>query len=97
MSRGSTKFVAGIVLGATTGFTAGYFTATPTARSASQAAMSGLSISARFLGQATEKVVRGLGSVLESTYTRIWGREAYLENEIEELRVQITRLEQRIK
>jgi hypothetical protein len=37
-----------------------------------------------------------LGSTLESGYTRVRGREKYLEHEIEELRGQITRLEQRM-
>ena len=38
----------------------------------------------------------GLGSALERGYTRVRGRERYLEHEIEELREQITRLEQRM-
>jgi hypothetical protein len=40
--------------------------------------------------------VDGLGKILESGYTRVRGREKYLEHEIEELREQITRLEQRM-
>ena len=43
---------------------------------------------ARSAGKST---VGGLGD-----YTRVLGREKYLEHEIEELRDQITRLEQRI-
>jgi hypothetical protein len=37
-----------------------------------------------------------LGDALESGYTRVRGRERYLEHEIEELREQILRLEQRM-
>ena len=48
--------------------------------------------SGRTLGRAVDR----LGSVLESGYTRVRGREKYLEHEIEELRDQITRLEQRM-
>jgi hypothetical protein len=42
------------------------------------------------------RAVDRLGSVLESGYTRVRGREKYLEHEIEELRDQITRLERRM-
>jgi len=37
------------------------------------------------------------GTALESGYTRVRGRERYLEHEIEELRDQITRLEQKME
>ena len=96
MGEGSTKFVFGAVLGATTGFAAGLFAATPTARSAGKITLGGLGGGARFVGRTAARSANGLGRVLESGYTRIRGREKYLEHEIEELREQITRLEQRI-
>lgn len=96
MGEGSTKFLFGAALGATTGFAAGFFAATPTARSAGKSSLSRLGGAARFVGQTAVRAVDGLGLVLESGYTRILGQEKYLEQEIEELREQITRLEQRI-
>lgn len=96
MGKGSTKFVFGTVLGATTGFAVGFFAATPTARSAGKSTLGGLGGGARFVGRTAIRTVNGLGYVLQSGYTRIRGREKYLEQEIEELREQITRLEQRI-
>ena len=96
MGEGSTKFIFGAVLGATTGFAAGFFAATPTARSAGKSTLGGLGGGARFVGRTAIRTANGLGSVLQSGYTRIRGREKYLEQEIEELRDQITRLEQRI-
>ncbi len=95
MGEGSTKFLFGAVLGATTGFALGFFAATPTARSAGKFTVGGLDDAARFVGRTAIRTVDGLGLVLESGYTRVRGREAYLEHEIEELREQITRLEQR--
>lgn len=96
MGEGTTRFLAGAALGAAGGFAVGAFVATPTARSASQSALGGLEVSARFLGRTVLRAIDGLGNALESGYTRVRGREAYLEHEIEELREQITRLEQRI-
>ncbi len=96
MGEGSTKFVFGAVLGATMGFAAGFFAATPTARSAGKSTLGSMGSGARFVGRTAIRTVDGLGRVLESSYTRIRGREKYLEHEIEELREQITRLEQRI-
>ena len=96
MGRGSVKFLVGTAVGAAGGFAVGAFVATPTARSFSQATLHGLGVSARFLGRITVRAADGLGSTLESAYTRIRGREAYLEHEIKELREQITRLEQRV-
>ncbi len=96
MGEGSTKFLFGAAVGATTGFTVGFFAATPAARSASKSTLGGLGDAARFVGQTAMRTIDGLGLVLESGYTRIRGREKYLEHEIEELREQITRLEQRI-
>jgi hypothetical protein len=96
LGEGSTKFLIGTAVGAAGGFAVGVFAATPAARSAGQYALGGLEVSARFLGRTIVRAVDGLGSVLESGYTRVRGREAYLEHEIQELREQITRLEQRM-
>lgn len=96
MGEGSTRFLFGAALGATTGFAAGFFAATPTARSAGKSTLGGLGGAARFVAGTAVRTVHGLGLALESGYTRVRGRERYLEQEIEELREQITRLEQRI-
>jgi hypothetical protein len=53
-------------------------------------------VSIHFLGRTAVHAIDVLGDVLESGYTRVRGREKYLEHEIEELREQITRLEQRV-
>ena len=96
MGEGSTKFLFGAVLGAPTGFAAGFFAATPMARSAGKSTLRGLGEAVRFVGHSAAQAVDGLGLALESGYTRVRGREKYLEHQIEELREQITRLEQRI-
>lgn len=96
MGEGTTKFFIGAAVGAVGGFAVGAFAATPTARSASQSALGSLDGSIRYLGRTVVRAVDGLGSTLESGYTRVRGREKYLEHEIEELREQITRLEQRM-
>lgn len=96
MDKGTTRFLVGAAVGAVGGFAVGSFAATPAARSASQSALGGLDVSIRFLGAKAGQILDALGSVLESGYTRVRGRERYLEHEIEELRDQITRLEQRI-
>ncbi len=96
MGEGTTRFLIGAAVGAVGGFAVGTFAATPTARSAGQSALGGLDVSIRFLGSTAVHAIDALGDVLESGYTRVRGREKYLEHEIEELREQITRLEQRI-
>ena len=96
MGKGTTRFLIGAAVGAAGGFAVGTFAATPTARSAGQSILGGLDVSIRFLGKSVVRAIDGLESVLESGYTRVRGREKYLEHEIEELREQITRLEQRI-
>ena len=96
MGEGTTKFFIGATVGAVGGFAAGTFAATPTARSAGQSALGGLDVSVRFLGRTAVHAIDAIGNVLERGYTRVRGRERYLEHEIEELREQITRLEQRI-
>ena len=96
LGQGTTKFVLGATVGAAGGFAVGAFSTTTTARSARQTALGGLDVSVRFLGRTAVRAVDGLGSVVESGYTRIRGREKYLEHEIDELREQIARLQQRI-
>ncbi len=96
MGEGTTRFLIGAAVGAVGGFAVGTFAATPTARSAGQSALVGLDLSIRFLGRTAVHAIDALGDVLESGYTRVRGRERYLEHEIEELREQITRLEQRV-
>ena len=96
MGEGSTRFLLGAAVGATTGFAAGFFVATPTARTFGKSTMGGTAEAARFVGRTALRAVDGLGNFLEAGYTRVRGREKYLEHEIEELRDQITRLEQRI-
>ncbi len=96
VGEGSTKFLFGAVLGATSGFAVGFFAATPTVRSAGRSTVGGLGGAAHFVGKTLVRTADNLGLALESGYTRIRGREKYLEHEIEELREQIMRLEQRI-
>ncbi|CAN5862129.1 hypothetical protein BH23ACT11_BH23ACT11_05560 [soil metagenome] len=96
MSEGSTKFLIGTLVGAAGGFAVGSFVATPTAKSFAKATLGGIAISAVFMGKTSVKAVDSLGTVFESGYTRIRGREAYLEHEISALQEQITRLEQRM-
>lgn len=96
MGEGSTRFLFGAVFGAATGFAAGFFAATPTARSAGKSTVGGLGDAARFVGRTAIRTVDFLGLAIEAGYTRVLGREKYLEHEIKELREQITRLEQRM-
>ncbi len=96
MGEGSTKFLFGAILGATSGFAAGFFAATPTARWAGKSTLGGLGEAGRLVGRTAVWTAHSLGLALEAGYTRVRGREKYLEHEIEELREQITRLEQRI-
>jgi hypothetical protein len=96
MGEGSTRFLFGAVLGATTGFAAGFFAATPTARWAGKSTLGGLGEAGRLVGRTAVWTAHSLGLAVEAGYTRVRGREKYLEHEIEELREQITRLEQRI-
>src|SRR5919112_4334942 len=95
MGEGSTRFLFGAILGATTGFAAGFFAATPTARWAGKSTLGGLEGASRFVGRTAVWTAHSIGHALESSYTRIRGREKYLEHEIRELREQIARLEQR--
>lgn len=97
MGEGSAKFLIGTLIGAVGGFAAGSFAATPTAKSFRNHALGGMGASVGFLGRQTVRIARALGMRLESGYTRLRGREAYLEHEIQELREQITRLEQQME
>ena len=96
MGEDSTRFLFGAVLGATTGFAAGFFAATPTVRSAGKSTVGVLGEAAHFVGRTAIRTVDFLSLAIEAGYTRVLGREKYLEHEIEELKDQITRLEQRI-
>lgn len=96
VGEGSTRFLLGAAVGATTGFAAGFFVATPTARTVSKSTLGSVGAAARFVGRTALQATDGLGRVLEDGYTRVRGREKYLEHEIEQLREQITRLEQRM-
>ena len=96
MGQGTTMFLIGAAVGAVGGFAVGTFAASPTARSAGQSALGGLDVSIHFLGRTAVHAIDVLGDVLESGYTSVRGREKSLEHEIEELREQIIRLEQRI-
>ncbi|HZY65755.1 MAG: hypothetical protein M3N10_09880 [Actinomycetota bacterium] len=96
MGEGSTKFLIGAMVGATGGFAVGSIVATPTAKSFGKSVLGGIAASATLMGRTSVKAIDRLGTVLESSYTRVRGREAYLEHEIKELREQITRLEQRM-
>ena len=96
MGEGTTRFFLGTAVGAACGFAAGALASTPTARSAGQSAVGGVGTSFRFLGKGVARALKGLGSTLESGYTRVRGREKYLEHEIQQLREQITRLEQKM-
>ncbi|BBL79380.1 hypothetical protein RxyAA322_12340 [Rubrobacter xylanophilus] len=97
MREGSVKFLIGAAVGAVGGFAAGTLVATPAARSAGQHVLDGLGTSARLLGRILLQTSDRAGSLLERGYTRVRGREAYLEHEIEELREKISRLEQRME
>lgn len=96
LGDGTAKFFLGTAVGAACGFAAGALASTPTVRSVGQSAVGGLGSSVRFLGRRATFAINGLGVALESGYTRVRGREKYLEHEIEELREQITRLEQKM-
>ena len=97
MAEGTTRFFLGAAIGAVGGVAVGAFAATPTARSAGHTAVGGLGTSLRFLGRGALRGADRFGNALESGYTRVRGRERYLEHEREELREQITRLEQKIE
>lgn len=96
MAEGTTRFFLGAAVGAVGGFAVGAFAATPTARSAGHSAIGGLGTSLRLLGRGAVRVADRFGNAFEAGYTRVRGRERYLEHEIEELREQITRLEQKM-
>lgn len=98
MQKSSVRFLLGAALGAsfTGGFATGIFFATPAARSAGQSALVGAGITARYLGHGAGRAARVTARAAESGYTRVRGREAYLERQIQALRDQISRLEERV-
>lgn len=98
MGKSSVKALVGAALGASFagGFATGVFFATPAARSAGQSAMAGLGVSARYVGYGAGRTARTLARAAESGYTRVRGREVYLERQIQALRDQISRLEERV-
>lgn len=98
MSNGSVKILVGLglVVSFVGGLATGIFFATPAARSAGQSAITSLGVSTRYLGRGTARAARGAVRVAESGYTKVRGREAYLERQIEALRSQIINLEGRI-
>jgi hypothetical protein len=96
VGEGTTRFFLGAAIGAVGGFAVGTFAATPTARSAGHSAVGSLGSSLRVMGRGAVRAADRVGTALESGYTRVRGREKYLEHEIEELRQQITRLEQKM-
>lgn len=96
MGEGTTRFFLGAAIGAVGGFAVGTFAATPAARSAGHTALGGVGSSFRFLGRGAARAADRIGDLLESGYTRVRGRERYLEHEIEQLREKITRLEQKV-
>lgn len=96
MSDGSAKFLIGAAVGAAGGFALGSVVATPTARSAGSSIVAAFGTSARFVGRVAVRTVDEFGSALESGYTRVRGREAYLEHEIGQLREKISDLEKRM-
>lgn len=98
MGKGSVRFFVGIGFGASFagGFVTGVLFATPAARSAGQSALAGVGTSARLFGGGTTRAARAMARLAESGYTRVRGREAYLERQIEALRAQISHLEERV-
>lgn len=98
MGKGSIKVLVGIGFGASFagGLATGIFFSTPAARWLGESAITGAGVSARYLGRGAVQAARGAARAAESGYTRIRGREAYLERQIEALRDQITRLEERV-
>lgn len=98
MGKSSVRFLVGAALGAsfTGGFATGVFFATPAARSAGQSAVVGVGVTARYLGHGAGRTARIMSRAAESGYTRVRGREAYLERQIHALRDQISRLEERV-
>lgn len=98
MGKISVKILVGFGFGASFvgGLATGVFFCTPTARSVGRSAVTGAGTSARYVGRGTAQVARGMSRAAESGYTRVRGREAYLERQIDSLRDQITNLEERV-
>ncbi|WP_047865097.1 hypothetical protein [Rubrobacter aplysinae] len=99
MGKGSARVLVGFGFGASFvgGIATGVFFCTPAARWVGESAASGAGVSARYLGRGTLRAARGAARAAESGYTRVRGREAYLERQIEALRGQISHLEERVQ
>jgi hypothetical protein len=96
LGEGSAKFLIGAAVGAVGGFALGAVAATPTARSAGSSVVMAVGTSARFVGKTAARAADEFGSAIESGYTKVRGREAYLEHEISQLRNKISDLEKRM-
>ncbi|WP_119068589.1 hypothetical protein [Rubrobacter indicoceani] len=96
MSEGSTRFILGTAVGAIGGFVVGSVAVSPATRTVGHSVADGLKGSARIARDVAAGTFRRLGFTLESGYTKVRGREAYLEHEIEELREKISDLESRL-
>ncbi|MGI8649069.1 MAG: hypothetical protein ACR2KW_01635 [Rubrobacter sp.] len=96
MSEGSTKFILGAVVGAVSGFVAGSVAVSPATRTVGHSVADGLKGSSKIVRSVASGTFRSLGSTIESGYTKVRGREAYLEHEIRELREKISDLESRM-
>lgn len=98
MGKGSVRILVGAAFGASFvgGFATGVFFATPAARSAGQTALGSIGTSAHYLGSGSVRAAKVFARTAESGYTRIRGREAYLERQIDALRDQISNLEERV-
>lgn len=98
MGKGSVKVLVGLGFGGSFvgGLAAGIFFSTPAARWVGESALAGADTSARYLGKGTAHAARGVARAVEAGYTRVRGREAYLERQIDMLRDKITYLEERV-
>lgn len=96
MSEGSTKLIVGVVIGSVGGFVVGSVAASPATRTVGHSVAEGFRGSVRIARDVTGGTMRSLGLTLESGYTKVRGREAYLEHEIEDLREKISDLESRL-
>lgn len=98
MGKSSVKILMGMGFGASFagGLATGIFFSTPAARWIGKSTLTGAGGSARYLGRETVRAARSAARAAESGYTRVRGREAYLERQIEALRSQISHLEERV-
>lgn len=78
------------------GFVVGSVAVSPATRTVGHSVADGLKGSARITRDVASGTIRSFGSTLESVYTKVRGREAYLEHEISDLREKISDLERRM-